>query len=296
MSRGLLFDPVASPYLVPFDRPFDATKAATRPPEDAPSKKDNQAALAESVERLSKLQEKLFADDRYGVLVVFQALDAAGKDGTLRSVFSGVNPAGVHVNAFKAPTSDELDHDFLWRCARVLPPRGHIGVWNRSHYEEVLVVRVNPKFLGGQRLPRGTDDLPRLWSERYESIRAFEEHAARNGTVIVKFWFNVSKDEQRDRMLERIDEPESNWKFNAGDLVERAKWDQYIAAYGEALTQTSRPHAPWYAIPADSKSFMRRTVADILVATLERLPLRWPEVDDKTRAEMKALRAQLAGE
>lgn len=296
MSLGPLFEPVTSPYLVPYDRPFDARRAATRPPEDAPGKKDNQAALAEAVERLAARQELMFADDRYAVLIIFQAMDAAGKDGTLRAVLSGVNPAGVQVASFKVPTALELEHDFLWRCNAVVPPRGIVGVWNRSHYEEVLAVRVNPQFLGGQHLPRGTEDLPALWAERFESIRAYEQHLARNGTVILKFWLNVSREEQRDRLLERIDKPESNWKFNPGDLVTRARWDEYMHAYSELLAATSRPWAPWYAIPADSKSFMRRTVADIIVETMERLPLRWPEVSEKARAEMKACRAQLASE
>lgn len=295
MSRDR-FDPASSPYLVPFDGPFDAAGAATRPPKGGPDKKDNVAALERAVARLAKLQQLLFADDRYSLLVVLQAMDAAGKDGTLRAVLSGVNPAGCQVYSFKAPNAEELDHDFLWRCQRAMPERGRIGVWNRSHYEEVLVVRVNPKFLGGQRLPHGTDDLDELWSERFQSIRDFERHAARNGTVIVKFWLNVSKQEQRERLLERIDEPESNWKFNAGDLAERGKWDKYMAAYGEALAATSRPWAPWYAVPADSKSFMRRTVAEILVDTLEKLPLAWPRVSDEDRAEMAALRAQLAAD
>ena len=296
MSRDEFPEPVASPYLVPFDQPFDAGRAPTRPPKGGPDKKDNQEALAAAIARLAKLQELLYADDRYSLLCVFQAMDAAGKDGTVRAVMSGINPAGCQVFAFKAPTAEELDHDFLWRCQRALPERGRIGVWNRSHYEEVLVVRVNPKFLAGQRLPPGADDLDALWAQRYESIRDFERHAARNGTVIVKFWLNVSKDEQRDRLIERIDEPESNWKFNAGDLAERGKWDQYMEAYGAALGATSRPWAPWYAVPADSKSFMRRTIAEILVDTLERLPMAWPEVSAAKRAEMQALRAQLAAE
>jgi PPK2 family polyphosphate:nucleotide phosphotransferase len=200
------------------------------------------------------------------------------------------------VFAFKAPTSEELDHDFLWRCQSRLPERGRIGVWNRSHYEEVLVVRVNPRFLGGQRLPHGTDDLPALWQDRYQSIREFEHHVARNGTVVLKFWLNVGRDEQRDRLVERIDEPESNWKFNADDLVQRAKWDQYMGAYQDALNATSRPWAPWYAIPADSKAYMRRAVAEVICGTLEQLPLRWPELSEAERVELKGLRAQLAGE
>jgi PPK2 family polyphosphate:nucleotide phosphotransferase len=289
-------DPVPSPYLVPFDGTFDVRHAPTRPPEGAPSNKDNQEALERAVGKLAKLQDKLYADDRYSLLLVFQAMDAAGKDGTLRAVMSGVNPAGCSVTAFKAPSPEELDHDFLWRCARALPERGRIGIWNRSHYEEVLVVRVNPKYLGGQRLPGGTADLDGLWHKRYESIRDFERHQARNGAVVLKFWLNVSKDEQRDRLIERIDEPDSNWKFNAGDLAERGKWPLYMDAYQAALNETSRPWAPWYAIPADSKSFMRRTVAEIIVETLQRLPLRYPEVGADALAEMKRLRGQLAAE
>jgi PPK2 family polyphosphate:nucleotide phosphotransferase len=290
------FTPAPSPYLVPFDGTFDIGKAPHRPPEGAPGKKDNVEALERTVGKLAKLQEKLFADDRFSLLLVFQALDAAGKDGTLRAVMSGVNPAGCHVTAFKAPSPEELDHDFLWRCARALPERGRIGIWNRSHYEEVLVVRVHPEFLRGQKLPGKTDDLDALWAERFESIREFERHQARSGTVILKFFLNVSKEEQRDRLIERIDEPDSNWKFNSGDLKERALWPQYMHAYQEALRATSRPWAPWYAIPADSKSFMRRTVADIIVDTLQRLPLRYPELGAEALAEMKKLRAQLAAE
>lgn len=290
------FSPVAHPHLVPFDGSFRVADASTQPPEDAGGKKENHKALEELVGRMSKQQEKFFADDRYSLLIMFQAMDAAGKDGTLRAVLSGVNPAGCQVFAFKAPTAEELDHDFLWRCNGRMPERGRFGVWNRSHYEEVLVVRVNPRFLASQRLPHGTDDLPRLWQDRYESIRQFEHHHARNGTIILKFWLNVGKDEQRDRLIERIDEPESNWKFNADDLAQRAKWDQYMVAYQDALNATSRPWAPWYAIPADSKSYMRRAVAEIIVGTLEQLPLRWPELSEPERVELKGLRAQLAAE
>lgn len=290
------FAPVASPYLVPFDGTFDVSRAPTSPPEDGPGKKDNQEALERAVGRLAKLQDKLYADDRYSLLIVLQAMDAAGKDGTLRAVMSGVNPAGCSVTAFKAPSAEELDHDYLWRCALALPERGTIGIWNRSHYEEVLVVRVNPKYLGGQRLPGNTADLEQLWRERYQSIRDFEQHQAKNGAVILKFWLNVGKDAQRDRLVERIDEPDAHWKFKAGDLAERGKWPQYMAAYQDALAATSRPWAPWYAIPADSKSFMRRAVAEIIVETLQRLPLRYPEVSADALAEMQRLRAQLAAE
>ena len=289
---SIVIEPTPSPYLVPFDGTFVVSRAATRE-ENAPSKKENQKALEESVDRLAKLQAKLYADNRFSLLLVFQAMDAAGKDGTVRAVMSGVNPAGCQVFSFKAPTHHELDHDFLWRCTQRVPERGRIGIWNRSHYEEVLVVKVNPHYLGAQRLPYGTDDLSQLWRERYESIRTFEQHLARNGTVILKFWLNVSKEEQRQRLIERIDEPESNWKFNADDMVQRARWDEYMRAYQDALGETSRPWAPWYAIPADSKSYMRRAVADIIVGTLERLPLHWPEVSEQEREEMRILRARL---
>ena len=288
-----LFEPVASPFLVPFDGSFRVARASTRPPDDAPGKKQNQKDLEDASARLVELQPKLAADDRYALLIIFQALDAAGKDGTLRAVMSGLNPAGCQVHAFKAPTAEELDHDFMWRCTQRLPGRGMIGVWNRSHYEEVLVVRANPSFLGGQRLPRGVDDLPTLWQERYESIRDHERHWARNGTVILKFWLNVSKDEQRERLLERIDQPASNWKFNPDDLAQRQKWDDYQRAYEDALNATSRPWAPWYAIPADSKSYMRRAVADIVEATLAQLPLAWPVLSDEDKAEMLKLREKL---
>jgi PPK2 family polyphosphate:nucleotide phosphotransferase len=204
-----------------------------------------------------------------------------------------VNPAGCQVFAFKAPSEEEVDHDFLWRCNRALPERGRIGVWNRSHYEEVLVVRVNPGFLDGQRLPRVPKKLDELWDERYQSIRDVERHWARSGLVILKFFLHVSKGEQRKRLLDRIDDPDANWKFQAGDLGVRAQWDEYMEAYQDALNGTSRPWAPWYAIPADSKSFMRRTVSEIVVKTLAQLPLTYPAVSDAKREEMKKLRAGL---
>jgi PPK2 family polyphosphate:nucleotide phosphotransferase len=207
----------------------------------------------------------------------------------------GVNPAGCQVYAFKAPSSEELDHDFLWRVQRALPERGRIGIWNRSHYEEVLVVKVNPKFLAGQRLPR-TPPLEQQWAERYESIRDAERHWARNGVAVIKFFLHVSRDEQKQRFLERIDEAEDNWKFSAGDLAVRRQWDAYMAAYQDALNETSRPWAPWYAIPADSKSYMRRQVAEIVADTMAKLAMRYPEMSEAERAELAALREQLAKE
>ncbi len=293
--KPILFTPVESPYLVPFDGSFSIAKASTEPPDDAPKKKVNEEALGESIEQLDKLQRKLYAQDKYSVLLVFQAMDAAGKDGTIRAVLSGVNPAGCQVFAFKAPTSEELEHDFLWRVQRALPERGRIGIWNRSHYEEVLVVKVNPGYLDSQRLPR-KPPLAELWTERYESIRSAEQHWARNGAVILKFFLNVSKDEQKKRFLDRIDEADDNWKFSAGDLVVRKQWDAYMAAYQDAMNQTSRPWAPWYAIPADSKSYMRRTVASIIVDTMSRLEMAYPEVSAEERAELVRLREALADE
>jgi PPK2 family polyphosphate:nucleotide phosphotransferase len=295
-SGAMTNEPVPSPYLVPFDGSFRIARAATEPPKDAPKKKENEAAVDEVIERMQLLQRKLYAQDRVALLLVFQAMDAAGKDGTIREVMSGVNPAGVQVYSFKAPSAEELDHDFLWRCWKNLPERGRIGIFNRSHYEEVLVVRVNPQFLDGQRLPWRPDTLDELWAQRYESIRDAERHWARNGTAIVKFFLHVSKQEQKKRFLERIDDPDDNWKFSGDDLKVRAQWDRYMEAYQHALAETSRPWAPWYAIPADSKWFMRRTVAEIVVATLERLAPDFPEVSPAERDAMARLRAQLENE
>lgn len=294
--KHLLCEPAASPYLVPFDGSFRIGAAATEPPKGAPDKKENVKALEEAVEQLSGLQQKLYADDRFSLLLVFQAMDAAGKDGTIRAVMSGINPQGCQTYSFKAPSSEELDHDFLWRVQRALPERGRIGVWNRSHYEEVLVVRVNPKYLGAQRLPPRAVSLPDLWEERYESIRDAEKHWARNGTLVLKFFLHVSQEEQHQRFIERLEDPEANWKFNAGDLQESEKWNQYQEAYEQALSVTSRPWAPWYAVPANSKSFMRRTVAEIVVANLSQLNLRYPEVTSAEREELARVRAQLEAE
>jgi PPK2 family polyphosphate:nucleotide phosphotransferase len=235
------------------------------------------------VSDISELQQVMYAHDRYALLLVFQAMDAAGKDGTIRAVLSGVNPAGCHVTSFKTPSAEELDHDFLWRTARQLPERGRIGVFNRSYYEEVLVVRVHPEFLAAQRLPNGVDKRG-FWPDRYESIREHERHLARNGTVILKFFLNISRDEQRKRFLSRLEEPEKHWKFSEKDVAERAYWDKYQQAYEEALNETSRPWAPWYAIPADNKDYMRMTVAQIVRDTLKSLDLEYPRPDKATLA------------
>jgi PPK2 family polyphosphate:nucleotide phosphotransferase len=247
------------------------------------------------VARIAKIQPKLMAADSAALLVVFQAMDAAGKDGTIRAVLSGVNPAGVRVTSFKAPSAEELDHDFLWRIYRCLPERGQIGVFNRSHYEEVLVVRVHPEHLGRQRLP---DPPPheQLWEERYDGIREMERHLARSGTRIVKFWLNVSLDEQKDRFLDRAADPKANWKFRAADMIERARWDDYMDAYQAALRATSRKWAPWYAIPADDKKYMRRVCAGIIADTLESMDPEYPEPTTADRAAMKKAAAALKAE
>ncbi len=288
-------DPTKSPYLVPFDGSFRVSEAPTAPPEDAPGKKRCRKRLAALREELREQQRMLYAHDHHSVLLVFQAMDAAGKDGTIRAVMQGVNPAGCQVSSFKQPSAEELDHDFLWRTAKQLPERGRIGIFNRSYYEETLVVRVHPEYLGYQRLPDGVD-LDTIWDERFQSIREHERHLARSGTVILKFWLNVSREEQRQRFLARLDEPEKNWKFSAGDVKERGHWDAYMHAYEESLRATSRPWAPWYAIPADSKAFMRLQVAKVVVKTLRGLGLAYPEVDEAARATLDAMRALLEDE
>jgi PPK2 family polyphosphate:nucleotide phosphotransferase len=287
-----MFDPVASRYLVPFDDSFHLDKADHKPPADS-DKLANVRALEDAVAKLAKLQGRLYASRQHAVLLVFQAMDAAGKDGTIRAVMSGVNPQGCQVYAFKAPSSEELDHDFLWRIQRDLPERGRIGVFNRSHYEEVLVARVNPGILDHQRLPRRPAKVDDLWEERFESIAAAEKHWARNGMVVLKFFLHVSQKEQHARFLERIRDPEDHWKFNSGDMVESHKWDAYMEAYQAALRATSRPWAPWYVIPADSKSFMRRTVAELVVDTLKQLDLEFPTVSPAEKLEMEKVRKEL---
>ena len=295
MSRTVLFDPVESPYLVPFDGSFNIKKAKTKSDDDQ-GKNGNKEALVGIVEKLNKLQGRLYANDHYNVLLIFQALDAAGKDGTIRAILTGVNPVGCQVFAYKAPNAEELDHDYMWRCYRNLPERGRIGVWNRSHYEEVLIVRVHPNYLDSQKLPRRPKNLDELWAERFESINAMEKHWALNGTVVLKFFLNVSQKEQHERFLDRVSDPDNHWKFNAGDMDESRKWDDYMEAYQAALRETSKPWAPWYAIPADAKPYMRRTVAQIVVDTLSQLELPLPELSDKDRAQIAFVKAELESE
>jgi PPK2 family polyphosphate:nucleotide phosphotransferase len=284
---------IDSPWLVPFDAGFAVAQAPTRVA-DAPDKKACKKELARLIGEMAELQRRLYAADRHAVLLVFQAMDAAGKDSTIRAALSGVDPAGFQVFSFKQPSTEEIDHDFLWRTAQRLPQRGRIGVFNRSYYEEVLVVRVHPDYLQGQKLP-GMIDHDRIWDERFESIRDHERHLARNGTVIIKFWLNVSRDKQRRRFLSRLEEPEKHWKFSSADVAERAHWDRYMQAYEAALNATSRPWAPWYAIPADKKPFMRLCVAEIIVETLRRLDPRYPVVSEDQQQDYARMR-ELLGE
>lgn len=255
-------------------------------------KDEAQAMLADSTRILAEQQDKLYAQDRWSVLCIFQAMDAAGKDGAIKHVFSGVNPQGCHVVSFKAPSATELDHDFLWRHVTALPQRGQIGIHNRSWYEEVLVVRVHQKILAAQKLPERLV-TKRIFDERLEDIAAYERYLARQGVVILKFFLNVSKEEQRKRFLERIEEPEKNWKFNAGDVAERAHWKVYQSAYEEAILATAAPHAPWFVVPADNKRFTRIIVADAIAEAMDGLDLRYPQLDEKARAELATAKQAL---
>jgi PPK2 family polyphosphate:nucleotide phosphotransferase len=279
-------------------RPGKKFRLEDHDPRDAggfESKEDGLRRLEEGCERLRELQDKLYAQDQWAVLLIFQAMDAAGKDGVIKHVMSGVNPQGCQVYSFKVPSSEELDHDFLWRTTRALPERGRIGVFNRSYYEEVLVVRVHPELLARQKLPPElvTD---KIWKERFQDIAAFERYLARNGTVIRKFFLNVSKEEQRRRFLARLDEPEKNWKFSVADVAERQHWDKYMKAYEDAIEATTSDHAPWYVIPADRKWFTRLAVADVIVEALEELDLHYPEVSEEQRRELERARALLEQE
>jgi PPK2 family polyphosphate:nucleotide phosphotransferase len=258
-------------------------------------KAEAKAVLARGVEELSDAQELLWASDTYALLVVFQAMDAAGKDSAIEHVMTGVNPQGVQVVSFKGPSSEELDHDFLWRISRALPERGRIGIFNRSHYEEVVALRLHPEWLEKQKLPPATRG-PRFWEERYEDINAFERHLDRNGTKIVKFFLYVSKAEQKRRFLARLDQPHKEWKFNAADVAERARWDEYMTAFDDALSATSTPWAPWYVIPADHKWLTQALVAAVLVDTIDALDLRWPEVSETEHEANIAAREQLEAE
>jgi PPK2 family polyphosphate:nucleotide phosphotransferase len=257
------------------------------------SKAQYQILLGEHVEALSSLQQLYYAANRYALLLIFQGIDAAGKDGAIRHVMSGVNPQGCEVFSFKQPSAEELEHDFLWRTTCHLPERGRIGIFNRSYYEEVLIVRVHPEILRGQGLPEELLDEKTIWKERYRSIVDMEEHLYRNGTRILKFFLHLSKDEQRKRFLERIDEPDKNWKFSLSDVHEREYWQDYIKAFEDCLHATSTHHAPWYAVPADDKENARLIVSQIVLDTLNQLKLAYPKTTTKRRRELKSIRKLL---
>jgi PPK2 family polyphosphate:nucleotide phosphotransferase len=256
------------------------------------SKEHAEQALQQGIERMAELQDKLYAQDHWAVLLIFQAMDAAGKDGAIKHVMSGVNPQGCQVYSFKAPSETELQHDFLWRTTRDLPERGHIGIFNRSYYEEVLVVRVHPKILDNEKLPSSVVGKT-IWQERFEDIHAFERHMWRNGTVIRKFFLHLSKKEQKKRFLARLDEPGKNWKFSAADIRERDYWDDYQNAYEDMIRNTASKHAPWYVVPADNKWFSRLVVAEVIIHTLESLNLAYPKVEDDKRKELESAKQSL---
>jgi PPK2 family polyphosphate:nucleotide phosphotransferase len=260
--------------------------------EDKPRAKE---ALATGVDALAQLQDMLYAQDRWAVLLIFQAMDAAGKDGAIKHVMSGVNPQGCQVFSFKAPTSEDLDHDFLWRCMKCLPERGRIGIFNRSYYEETLVVRVHPEFLARQRLP---PDLVTkgIWNERFQDIRSFERYLTRNGVAVRKFFLHVSKKEQKQRFLERLEVPEKNWKFSANDTQERGHWDAYMAAYEDMIRNTSTKDSPWYVVPADNKWFTRVVVAAAIIDALASLDVKYPVVGQEKLKELGAVKRALLAE
>ncbi len=296
-SPGKSFAPLVDRYRVTDGKTFrlndyDPEDTASLSVRGKKAKAASQDLLQQGIARLEKLQERLYAQDRWGLLVILQALDAAGKDSTIKHVMSGVNPQGVQVSSFKVPSPQELDHDFLWRGVLRLPERGCIGIFNRSYYEEVLVVRVHPAILEGEKIPPELVDA-RIWTRRYEDINAFERYLARNGFPILKFFLNVSKKEQKRRFLERLDEPEKNWKFSIADVREREFWSAYRKAYQEAIAATSTPWAPWYVVPADHKWFTRLVVAGAIVTELEKLELRYPKLDKAKRKEVLAARRAL---
>ena len=259
------------------------------------SKKHGEHLLEQSSRCAGEMQEKLYAQDRWALLLVFQGMDSAGKDGSIKHVMSGVNPQGCDVHSFKTPTSDELDHDYLWRAHKVVPERGKIGIFNRSYYEEVLVVRVHPKLLASERLPKRRASK-HIWSERYEDINAFERYLTRNGTVIRKFFLHISKEEQKKRFLDRLEDPKKNWKFSLSDIQERAFWKDYKKAYEEMVQNTATKHAPWYVVPADNKWFMRLVVASAIVEALAGLKLSFPDADKTKKKELEQIKKSLLTE
>ena len=287
---------LAKPFRVTDDsfrlKDYDPADTLDFTSEDKPRAKE---ALAIGIQLLADLQDMLYAQDRYALLLIFQAMDAAGKDGAIKHVMSGINPQGCQVYSFKAPSSEDLDHDFLWRCMRCLPERGRIGIFNRSYYEETLVVRVHKEFLEKQRLPPElvTKDI---WEERFQDIRAFERYLTRNGVIVRKFFLNVSRKEQRKRFLSRIEEPEKNWKFSGSDIEERGYWNDYMDAYDDMIRNTATKRAPWYVVPADNKWFTRVVVAAAVIEALSSLDLAYPKVSDAKLKSLAAAKRSLLGE
>jgi len=281
---------IPSPYLIPFDGSF-SVEAAKTTPNTILGKKESKNQLKDTVKSLKTLQRTFYAEKQRALLIVFQAMDAAGKDGTIRAVFSGINPQGCSVRAFKKPTSEEVSHDFLWRITPHLPAKGMVGIFNRSHYEEVLITRVFPELLSHQKLP--PRDLEEEFSLRFETIRQFEKHLHNTGTTILKFWLNISPAEQKDRLLARIDLPEKNWKHDAGDLKMRENWDSFMAAYQQIFDETSRDYAPWYAIPADHKPTMRSIVASIIKKTLKSMNPQYPTLSREKQSQLAGDRSRL---
>jgi PPK2 family polyphosphate:nucleotide phosphotransferase len=279
-------------FRVPEDRKFHTGKWPSRVKPFYKSKDEYQDMLRDHTARLDQQQQLLYASNRYAVLLIFQAMDAAGKDGAIRHVMSGINPQGCQVFSFKHPSATELAHDFLWRTTRDLPERGRIGIFNRSYYEEVLIARVHPEILRGENLP--DDGGKKIWEHRFRSIRDFERHLHANGTRIVKFFLHLSKEEQRKRFLARIDQPDKNWKFDEGDMAERGRWKDYMRAYEACLEATSTEHSPWYAVPADDKDNARLIVSQIILAALEGLKMRYPQISDEKRRRLRAIRRRLA--
>ena len=249
--------------------------------------------LDEGIEVLRELQEKLYADDKWGVLLIFQAMDAAGKDGAIKHVFSGINPQGCQVNSFKSPSTEELDHDYLWRCMKSLPERGRFGIFNRSYYEEVLVVRVHPEYLKAQKLPEEDNNI---WKKRFKDISQFEKYLSHNGFIVLKFFLHVSKKEQKKRFLDRLDKPEKNWKFSHADVKERQHWDKYMEAYEDMIRNTASEYAPWFVVPADNKWYTRVVVAGAIIDALESLNLQFPQLDEKKLEDLKNAREALINE
>ena len=280
------------PYRVEKGKKFHLKDYGPADTADLHSQEHASELLAKGIARMAELQDILYAQDHWGLLLILQAMDAAGKDGVIKHVMSGVNPQGCQVYSFKAPSAEELDHDYFWRTAKRLPERGRIGIFNRSYYEETLVVRVHPELLANERIP-STLVTKHIWEERFDDIRSWERYLARNGFVIRKFFLHVSKKEQRRRFLDRLQQPEKNWKFSATDLQERQHWDDYMAAYQEMIANTAAEHAPWFVVPADNKWFTRLVVAAVIVDALEDLNLCYPKVDPQKRRQMQAARKAL---